>query len=164
MTKRPKWLNERNVPEHIRKAQPQGRGTSEAMHDAAFWLGDEFDPWVAALEAIDQLGDKKPLMALLNSEHDLPQAARGHLANLLDRYQLKKKRGGQSTPSYDRSPAEAALICDVEAVNKLIKNGMSVKDAVAEVAERRGPDYLVILGNAQHGSRGSTNRMKKPRP
>jgi hypothetical protein len=159
MAKRPKWLNERNVPEHIRKAQPQGRGTSEAMHDIAF----EFDPWMGALEAIDKLGDKKPLIALLNSELDLPRKARGHLANLLDRYQLKKKKGGQSTPTYDSSPAEATLALDVEAVNKLIKNGTSSKDALAQVAERRGPDYLEILGNAQHGSRGSTNRIKKRR-
>jgi hypothetical protein len=166
MTKRPKWLDrpEKNVPEHIRKAKGTGRGTSDAMHDVAFWLSDEFDHWVAALEAIDKRNDKEPLLALLKSECELPHAARIYLADLLSRYQLKKKRGGQSTPAYDRSLAEVALMLDVEAVRNLTKNGMSIKDALAKVAKPRGPDYLEILGNAQHGSRGSIRRMKKRRP
>ena len=166
MTKRPKWLDwpEGNEPEHIRNAEGSGRGLSTAMHDVAFWLDDEFDPWVAALEAIDKHGKKAPLLDLLNSEHDMPREARRHLAHLLDRYQLKKKRGGQSTASYDMSDAEVTLFWDVKVVNKLIDNGMSTKDALDKVAERRGPDYLEILGNAQHGSRGSTNRMNKRRP
>jgi hypothetical protein len=54
MTKRPKWLDriEKNVPEHIRNAKGIGRGTSTAMHDVAFWLGEDtaVDPWVAALD------------------------------------------------------------------------------------------------------------------
>jgi hypothetical protein len=170
MTKRPKWLDrpEKNVPEHIRKAKGSGRGTSKAIHDVAFWLGDEFDPWVAALEAIDKRKDKGPLLALLKSDHDLPHAARVYLADLLDRYQLKRKKGGQSVAVYDRTDADRIFELANARANELIECGLTTEDACNKAAKDfgipdRGKDGVSMLLDFRAGKRGGSARMKKRR-
>ena len=70
------------------------------------WLfpGGELQPWLDALRAIDLRGDKSQLVKLLKSDVAIPPDARQHLADLLERYQLKLQRGGRGgrmTPSYD---------------------------------------------------------------
>src|SRR5689334_948178 len=126
MARRPKWLNvEEPAPEHIRKAKSAGRGTSDATHDEGFWHGEDaaLYPWIAALEAIDKRDDKTQLLDLLNSDDDFPQAARFYLADLLDRYQLRRKPHGQATPAYTRSEVEKTLLLDIQAVNRLTNKG-----------------------------------------
>jgi hypothetical protein len=70
------------------------------------WLfpGGELQPWLDALRLIDGCGDKAQLVKLLTSNVAIPAEARQHLADLLERYQLKLQRGGRGgrrTPSYD---------------------------------------------------------------
>ena len=173
MTKRPKWLDrpDKNVPEHICKAKGAGRGTSEAVHDVAFWLGDDtraIDTWVAALEAIDKRDDKEPLIAILKSEQVLPHAARVYLADLLDRYQLKRKKGGQSTAAYDRTDADRIFELANARANELIECGLTTEDACNKAARDfgipdRGKDGVSMLLDFRAGKRGGSARMKKRR-
>ena len=168
MAKKPKWLNspERDVPQHIRNAKTAGRGTSDAAHDAAFWLGEDtasIDHWIAALEAIDKRNDKEPLITLLKSETDLPHQARLHLAHLLARYQIKRKPGTQATPSYSRTEAQIALMVAADQVRNLVSTGINVESALDHVSNARGIPFD-ILKLHYSGRLGSTNRMKKHRP
>ena len=132
--------------------------------DRAFWLDPDrhTEPWIKAFEAIDNRRDKGPLLRLLKSDCDLPRNARVCLADLLARHQLKKNRGGQSVPAYDRSDVEAMLelaIMDVRAR----ESGISIKDALEQVSKSRGIPHE-LLASAYRGNRGSTRRMKKRRP
>ena len=150
MSKRPKWLDDRQgkVPAHIRKllANSSGQGLSDAVVDRATWLDDEetgpitpaLEAWITALEAIDRKGDKEPLLNFLKSNRELSRDARIYLADLLARYQLKKKRGGQTKPAYDRSEAEEMLALGINAVRYLVnpptealRTGKLVKMTVA---------------------------------
>jgi hypothetical protein len=141
-----------------------GEGVSPYVVDRAFWLGEgstaHLDDWVTALEAIDKHGDKKPLLALLKSERDLPQRARFYIADLLDRYRLKKKQGRQPTPAYNVTDIEAMLLMGNMRAHEYVAAGMSVKNALAKAAKELSLDENML---AEHyaGRRGSTNRMKK---
>jgi hypothetical protein len=89
-----------------------GAGTSPHITDSGFWLDDidEHGIWYAALQAIDDSNDKAPLIALLSKEQP-PQSICRHLADLLERHDLRKrrKRGPQPIPSYDRSYKNVVL-------------------------------------------------------
>jgi hypothetical protein len=64
--------------------------------------------------------------------------ARNFIADLLDRYNLKPKRGQQKTPAYTESEAEQALLMACSAVKALVNEGHSVRKAVEKVAKQRG--------------------------
>jgi hypothetical protein len=155
---------------------PTGAENIEFL-DRAFWLDlGRHKYWIEAFETIDKRGDKAPLLELLKSKSDLPRDVRWYLADLLARHQLKKKRGAQATPAYDRTDVEAVLIWAIDDVRGLVKRGMSVADALEKVVESRGykinvsdedtigDKFLRKLALAYKGNRGSTNRMKKRRP
>jgi len=165
MAKRPKWLDPQGeIPEFL--CNMTWSAPDIPLVDRAFWLGDEstahLDPWITALEAIDKQGDKGPLMALLKSERDLPHDVRIYLADLLARHQLKKKRGAESVPAYDRTDAEAMLELAIKDVRER-ESGISVKDALEKASKSRGIPHE-LLSSAYRGSRSSTRRMKKRRP
>jgi hypothetical protein len=138
-----------------------GLGVSDAVVDRGFWLDDD-DPedWIAALEAIDKRGDKRPLVTLLKSQRDLSPRARFYLADLLDRFELKRPAHRPRTPAYDRTLAEAILLWGVQEARELVKAGMSVVDALDKAAKESSIP-LEILSNAYEGKRGSTNRAKR---
>jgi hypothetical protein len=142
-----------------------GIGISARLVDRAFWLGNDtsLDCWVTAFDDVDKRGDKGRLLDLLKSEHDLPREARFYLADLLARHELKKKRGGQSVPAYDRSDTEQRLILAIEDVRRLRKRRVSVGEALDRVSRSHGIP-LEVLAAAHRGSRGSTRRMARRRP
>jgi hypothetical protein len=75
----------------------------------------KLQPWIDALVKIDRDRSrgtaKGDLIQLLRSKAPMPRLARWHLADLLDRYNLKIPRGkNRQTPSYDHSKAEGKLI------------------------------------------------------
>jgi hypothetical protein len=164
MAKRPKRLNrpEENVPEHIRKAKPQGRGTSDSIVDAGVWLDyDGITDWIAAIEAYDKRADKTPLLHLLDSERELPRTARFFLANLLDR-QLKKKPGTK-LPAYAMTDDAVRLLEANDEVAKLVKSSVTVRVALERVSEARNIS-VETLDLAYRGRHGGINRMKNRRP
>jgi hypothetical protein len=133
------------------------------VSDRAFWLDDRFTlHWADAIEAIDKDGDKEPLKDLLKSEFELTPKARFFLADMIDRYQLKPKRGRKATPAYDRSRADRILELAIE---DLFTHRGDIDTALKEVA-RRYNTYGITekkLKNAFEGRRGSTRRMKARR-
>jgi hypothetical protein len=179
MPRRPKWLDRPSkqaarsqelTPEQRAELarmdeEDAGRGVSPHLVDRAFWLDDDtsIEPWVTALDAVEKRGDKGPLLDLLRSEYDLPREARAYLADLLERRQLKKKRGGQSVPAYDRTDTEQRLTLAIEDVRRLRKSRVSVEAALDQVSKSHGIP-LEVLATRYHGSRGSTRRMWKRRP
>jgi hypothetical protein len=176
--KRPQWLDQ---PQAL-PAQPQAlpdylEGYTGPMGDEnidfidwAFWLHDyhtprEIDalaPWLQAFEAIDKRGDQRALVALLQS-HKLPDVAQDYLADLLQRHQLKKKRGAPATPSYDVTDADIMLLWASQDVRKLVRDGRSVDEAVEQISAERGIPFD-ILKSAYRGSRASTYRKPKCLP
>ena len=70
--------------------------------DRAPWVDEDGPdaPWYDALGKLDKTKDKTLLVDLLKSDQELTPAIRGHIADLLNRYTLRRKRGKQATPSY----------------------------------------------------------------
>src|SRR5262249_1233184 len=92
--------------EYDKRAKHGGKGLSTRFSDNAFWLPHDIDEaLIEALVALDRSGgtNKKPLIELLRSRGYV------YLADLLDRYQLKRKQGGRQTPLYDRTDIHRRL-------------------------------------------------------
>jgi hypothetical protein len=169
MARRPKWWlrgSARPAPKQLEDyADDASAGVSPDLVDRAFWLDDdtEIEAWVTALDDLDNRGDKLPLLNLLRSGTVPSQQALAYLADMLERYQLKKRRGGQSTPAYNRTRADSKLALAINDVRRLVKRGTSVKDALEKVSKsERIP--LEVLASAHSGRRSSTRRMMKRRP
>lgn len=129
------------------------------------WLqpGGPIQPWIDALQAIDHRGNKEPLIKLLKSNEPIPQNARWYLANLLERYQLKKPVGGRATPAYDRSDAEMYLAWAKTGYLESISAGLSPEEAF-ELAVRLYGVNSGTFRNYLAGKHSSSRRMKKRRP
>jgi len=71
------------------------------------------------------------------------------IADLLNRYQLKRKRGAQAMPAYRRSDAEVALLYALDEVRELLGSGkgtQAVFDAVEKVSDARGIPFEILEG------------------
>jgi hypothetical protein len=140
------------------------RGLENITASVMAWLDDNpfTGAWVDAIEAIDKRGDKEQLTSLLKSDFKLTPKARLFLADMIDRYQLKPKRGRKPTPAYHRSPVEWRLECAIEDVRA---HRGEIDVALREIAQRYA-EYGITekkLKNAFEGRRGSTRRMKARR-
>jgi hypothetical protein len=174
MAKRSNWwfrfLDEPTTPElEALWDADAGMGISDAVVDRAFWLddpdsGEPITPieaeWITAIEAIDKRGDKKPLVTMLKSQRDLSPEVRFYLADLIERYELKKPPHRPRTPAYDRTAADAMLLLGIQRVKELVTAGMAVKGAL-ENASKDHSIPLESLASAYYGRRGSTNRAKR---
>src|ERR1039458_2821783 len=98
----PAWLAQR-------AARGAGKGLSKDVSDRAFWLNIDDDTcrWITTLEAVDADREVAPLIAMLRSDRPMSAQARWHVADLLERHQLKCPPGRQRTPSYDRTELQA---------------------------------------------------------
>jgi hypothetical protein len=140
-----------------------GDGVSTAIEDRAFWLDDgygnvEGGEWLRAIARIDESGDKAALIALLKSDEPLPPVARQWIADLLSRYELKRKRRGRPrTPNYDRSDAEALLLLAMQRYRGLREEGLGQSEAIEQAAQSYSlsPD---VVRNAVEGRRGSSRK------
>jgi hypothetical protein len=143
------------------------------LYDHAYWLPEDLvvnRPWLGAIAMIDETGDKKPLLNALRGANELTPLEREYLADLLERYELKKPRGRSRTPAYNRTDKVAILEMAADNVRELQKKGdntnkkpMSFSAAVDWAAEF----YDVSPGTLEEFCRGkyaSSRRMKKRRP
>jgi hypothetical protein len=156
-----RWRIVTRVPEYLLGHGDVGK--SRKLADSAFWLDERGITWALAVEAIDKRGDKAPLITLLWSDGTMPPEARGFIADLLERYELKKKtRGRPRLPIYDRSLVEAILLIGIQRIKEYRERGISVSEAVELAAEefRLDPNKL---RDAYHGKRGASrpHRPKK---
>lgn len=168
LARKPKWLVRKpNLPPDqvadLEASKGLGLETVTIAH-RAYWLPD--DPavrlWANCLAEADKNQSFEPIIELLKSKHPLPPAAQEMLVDFLRRHEPKRRRGGQSVPAYDRSPAEAILGIAVEEVRTLVRQGRSVAEAITSVSKLYGvPEG--VLENAYHGKRTSTKRMSKRR-
>jgi hypothetical protein len=169
--KRPQWLDGHQkaaLPDFMKDyTGPMGDENIEFI-DRAFWLHDyhtpreleALAPWLGTFEAIDQRCDHGPLIALLRSPCELSSAARGYLADLLQRHQLRKKRGAPATAAYDVTDADVTLLWASQEVRKLVQDGRSIDEAVEQIGAERGIPFE-ILKSAYRGSRASTYRKRR---
>jgi hypothetical protein len=166
VTKHPKSETdelERLLREHA------GKGISNQFVDLLYWAANPDPterPWLEALSDVDVYGDKRKLLELLRSGKELSPGVRCHVADLLERYELKRRHGRQQTPSYDRTPWQWAFETAIERVRRDVKSGMSVKDAVEKNATEIGGIAVdaSTLGAAYRGKLGAmrfARRSKK---
>jgi hypothetical protein len=132
------------------------------------WLhpGGKLQPWIDALRAIDQRGDKSELVELLKSDVTIPADARQHLADLLERHNLKLRqggRGGRTTPSYDLPHGVVQLDYAVQVVRRQMKEGKTRAVAVQLAVEISGMGAEAILSHLA-GKHTSARLAKKRRP
>jgi hypothetical protein len=108
----------------------------------AVWEGAPAE-WIAALQAIDQRQDKGPLLRLLLSEKPMPRAVRYHLADLLERYNLKRPPRAQRQPSYDMTMQNQRLDLARTAVRERPR-GMTVKAAIKAFSKQYGMEESAL--------------------
>lgn len=147
-------------PKHL--AQDAGAGISDDILDHAFWRAPHQpdDDWVAALDQLDRLGDKKPLTALLRGDRELMPSVRHYIADLIERG-VPKAIGRPRTPAYNISNAEAMLLLGCRRVAEHVADdGMTVADALALVGQQLGIHYET-LNNAYQQRRGATRRKAR---
>jgi hypothetical protein len=172
VVKRPKWLSPPDEP-----PAPDDPGyrfwkyaNDMPVSRRAVWLEPYIaaEPtlalWIDALEAIDKNDDKAALVALLKSKYPLANYARFYLADLLERYQFKKKQGARRTAAYDQTETEVVLAYAVGEMKSLVENEKkSFAVALAQVSKSRNiPEP--ILDGAYRGTRFSTRRIAKHGP
>jgi hypothetical protein len=145
----------------------QGPDIPDILDRAAWWLpANDEDPrclededWLLALACIDETGDKAPLVALLKSDVPLPSIPREWIADLLDRYELSRKRGKPRVPIYDRSESETALIKAKRCYAEARQDGLGQEAAVKWAAKQWGLPVATVR-NAVQGRRGSSRRRR----
>ena len=142
---------------------------SRPFLDRAFWLNIDpsSEPWIEALVALDAsaAGDKKPLnteplIKLLKSGQP-PQEVCIYLADLLERYQLKRIRGGnRATPRYDLSKKNLEISAAIIEMRRLRARGLSYDDALQEAHKR----YNVTMDQLTDAYRRGSVRRRKRKP
>jgi hypothetical protein len=139
--------------------------TGRLTIDGAPWVDWTIRDWIwyYALEELDINGNKNQLLTLLQSNWKLSPNVRFHIADMLERSDLKRKRGRPRVPSYDRSVAERNVIYVIAQVRDLIKGGMKARDAIAKVAKENKMVENTVA-NACGGRRGSTRRVTRRMP
>jgi hypothetical protein len=135
-----------------------GRDAYRKIHP----IEEQDKPWVEALEAVDSGANKGPLLELLCGESPLSSSARWHLADLLDRYKLARRRGKPRTPSYDLPPALQKLERG-KLYYQYFRHGRKNKDKAVELAAARceaNPETLrSFIDNKLSSARAVRKRM-----
>lgn len=129
--------------------------------DTAHWLDDDINRhWYDAFVALDRRGDKQPLIQLLKlGTWTLDKNVQAHLADLLQRHDLKRPLGRRPTPSYDRTQTLLHLARDE--VRERAK-GVTQDDAIRAAAAAHGISEDTLRAHV-NGRLGSTNRPAKRR-
>lgn len=122
---------------------------------------EELQPWIDAFEAIDVRGDKLPLIKLLEKNIEMPWPAPWHLADLLKRYNLRKRRGRQMAPSYANPPAMQKLVRARKYYLRYVKEDRAT--AFERAAGKDGVDEEILRAFVE-GKYGSKRRVQKRKP
>jgi hypothetical protein len=116
--------------------------------------------WLYALNELERHGNKAQLLKLLTSDAEMSPNVRRHLADLIDRHELKRRPGRQPAPSYDLPPEHVAILRGVALVRASVAGGMSVDDACARHAAEVGVP-ADTLATAYGGKHGTARRLKR---
>jgi hypothetical protein len=121
--------------------------------------------WIKAFMAIDdRRRDAAPLIQLLKDNVPMPWPAPWHLADLLERYNLKKPSGNQrQIPSYDYSLALSKLHRAKRYFKYYIDHRIDKDEAIRKAAQKC--DLKVItLRNFIDGRNTSARRLVQRQP
>jgi hypothetical protein len=123
-------------------------GLSKDILDNAFWRDQHMpdDHWVAALDKLDRLGDRKPLTDLLRSDCEIQPSVREHLANLIERG-VPAPKNRPPNPSYKFSKIDTTWYFARERVQAYTQRGMSRKEALEKVAGEIGRTVGQLVDN-----------------
>ena len=102
---------------------------------------------------------KEQLLELLGSGG--VEEARGHIADVLDLCDLKRKRGRPRVPAYTSSDAEHRMGAAVYCVMSMRRKGISRAEAIQRTAELFRTDQRMIEA-AYSGRRGSLRKRRRP--
>jgi hypothetical protein len=117
------------------------------------------DPWLDALEAFDNNGDKAPLITLMMSGYPMPASIVPYIGDLLDRYDFKRPPGAPRKPAYTLTATDVALNSADAAVDELMATGeWKLPDAVAQVAAQHGIPVSKL--NEHHAGRRRSQRKR----
>lgn len=121
-------------------------------------------PWRAAVEAADA-GDKAPLIDLLRSGSVPGPEARELIADLLERYNLRRPNSRPRTPAYRTTEAEADWNDSIKLYRYHRRKGLGLEEALAEVAKekRLGLAHRKALRSKIRGGDGGTRRKRGKR-
>jgi hypothetical protein len=127
--------------------------------DRAPWIDEDGPdaPWYDALEKLDKTKDKTLLVDLLKSDQELTPAIRGHIADLLERYRLKRPPGKQPTPSYALSGTNTRLWFLIYFMG--MSGDISIEQAAKEYETDEFPAETLI--DAYQGKHGGFARAMK---
>lgn len=106
--------------------------------------------------------EKQDLVGLLVSNEPVSPAAQKRLGDLLTRCDLKRKRGKQATPLYERTVEEWRRELGMRHVEYLVGNGISRDDAITRVSKTRALN-VGVLRSDRDGSSGVKRRLGKLR-
>jgi hypothetical protein len=95
------------------------------------------DLWLDALEDFDA-GDKSSLVNLMMSGDPLPTELLSHIGDLLDRWDFRRPPHKMRLPSYRMTIDELKMSSARADVEDRLAAGLSLDDAIAEVAAGRG--------------------------
>ena len=129
------------------RTSPALRGLPRAV-----WQGAPAN-WIAALQAIDQRQDKGPLLRLLISDTPISPAVRYHLADLLERYNLKRPPRRKREPSYQMTRQNQALDLALTEMRERPR-GMTANAAIKKYAAQHGLNESALKSayNGRHES------------
>jgi hypothetical protein len=116
--------------------------------------------WLNALETFDA-GDKSSLVNLMKSGYPLPNELLPHIGDLIDRWDFKRPRHKMRLPSYRLTPDEIKWHATCNDVDDRLAAGLSLDDALAEVAAGRGVNVTTL--REYHAKRRGRHRRAKAR-
>ena len=116
--------------------------------------------WLNALATFDA-GDKSSLVNLMMSGYPLPNELLPHIGDLLDRWDFKRPPHKMRLPSYRLTPDEIKWHATCNDVDDRLAAGLSLDDALAEVAAGRGVNVTTL--REYHAKRRGRHRRAKAR-
>jgi hypothetical protein len=133
---KPRRINaEKDKSSSAFSAGPGGQIESDAESRRQRALDEYFLAWLRWRQAIDKAasGDTSAIIKLLHLGRPIPPEAQLLLADLLERHQLKKKRGAQRRPIYESSPEESKLLKAAHFVREAQCGGATFDDALMQL-------------------------------
>jgi hypothetical protein len=121
----------------------------------------DLEELVNALHALDQIGNKKPLVELLKSRGTTPTES-VLLADLIDRHILPK-RGRRRDPIYVLKEDHHTMLNALARVGELRAGGMSLDEAVTKSAQEHGIPHSRLVEWRAGRSRWQRNNRKSAR-
>jgi hypothetical protein len=116
--------------------------------------------WRQAIDKADT-GDTSGIIKLLHTHNPIPPECQSLLADLLERHQLKKKRGAPRRPIYESTPEERKLLKAGHCVRERQHGGATFDSAVDAVARERDI-HPRKLSNFMQGKGSRRSRRFRP--